>query len=761
MRADLFALTPEAVAQLSNRGLVKRAEQEIAAGGGPSLEESADGRVLGRCRDGAVATLPPGVSLAEGSCTCGSAAVCRHRVAVALAYRDWRTHQGGADTPAAVDPWWPGAIDDETLASVLGHRAIKRAATIRARGCDITLTPARPDTPAEAHLTTVSVRMLVPDDLAYARCTCRTGSACEHVALAVWAFRIAVRAPDATQQGAMPQGSTPEATRLVYLMAPVLSDEAGEGDDDGDTPGDRDAAGHVGEPALVLSRAIVLEGAVNLSASFSATIARARARTADSGAVWLSTLIHDVDGALRAYRERSARYSAQQLAVWLAEVAARVRAARHAEARSAPAERRMMLGIGESPETPLGHTWLVSLGGRVFADGAARGVELLFAEPESATVLVARKQWTFKPNEPPLEGSELAGRALWSGARVGEVARAQIITQAGVRLADRQLRLPAARRGETAVVEQRTPWSDLPSPILVRDLAAHAAAQTSRPPTCLRPRVLADAIHVIDVGRIHDVAYAPGRQTLIASLEDVGGTPFLIAAPYRSAAPHALDCLADALSDRAAPVRQVSGELRMTSRGFELSPIGLFAHGVIVPDLARPSSAAASQATSAAASEAASEAASNAASDAASDAASEAAPAVAADAASAAADAGSDAARHGLARLPAIHIPQPPDPLGAAVLGAWSRIEEVAHRGMLRLQPAWIDATRASAERLRELGLIETAATLDRLAAAVGAAIDDAARRSDAVSVWETAAIRLMALSEALETPSSWPGRHV
>jgi hypothetical protein len=183
-------------------------------------------------------------------------------------------------------------------------------------------------------------------------------------------------------------------------------------------------------------------------------------------------------------------------------------------------------------------------------------------------------------------------------------------------------------------------------------------------------------------------------------------------APYRSVVPHALDRLAEALTDRAAPPRQISGELTITSRGFEIAPIGLFVDGVIVPDLLS-SSASKSPLKSAGV---------------------------------------------GIALLPSIDIPLPPDPIGVALLGAWSRMEEVAHRGLLRLTPAWIDAMRMAAARLRELGLTETAASLDRLAAAVAAALDGVARREDAVSVWETAAIRLMALSEALETPSSWPG---
>ena len=91
-RADLLALTPDSLAALANRGLVKRAQKEIAAGKGPALEESED-TVIGRFDGGIVAELPPNTPLAECTCSCGAQGVCRHRIAVALAYPQWQGEQ--------------------------------------------------------------------------------------------------------------------------------------------------------------------------------------------------------------------------------------------------------------------------------------------------------------------------------------------------------------------------------------------------------------------------------------------------------------------------------------------------------------------------------------------------------------------------------------------------------------------------------------------------------------------------------------------
>ena len=69
MRTDLLALTPDALAALTNRGLVKRAGKEDRAA---SLRTDADGTVHGGFPGGPTASLPPG-GLDAARCTCGAA----------------------------------------------------------------------------------------------------------------------------------------------------------------------------------------------------------------------------------------------------------------------------------------------------------------------------------------------------------------------------------------------------------------------------------------------------------------------------------------------------------------------------------------------------------------------------------------------------------------------------------------------------------------------------------------------------------------
>ena len=50
MRDDLQGLSEQALIELTNRGLVKRALREIDSGSGPELSLEPDGTVIGRAR---------------------------------------------------------------------------------------------------------------------------------------------------------------------------------------------------------------------------------------------------------------------------------------------------------------------------------------------------------------------------------------------------------------------------------------------------------------------------------------------------------------------------------------------------------------------------------------------------------------------------------------------------------------------------------------------------------------------------------------
>jgi hypothetical protein len=558
VRDDLVALTPESVAALANLGLVKRAQREIEQGKGPALAEEADGTVVGTFEEGApssrvVARLVPRRALRDCPCTCGAPTVCRHRVAVALAYRAWIAASVPAAAAAPIEPWSPGEIDEEALAQRLGRRVMDEARSIRRRGVVVDVRRPRGEDPAPAAmLPACTVRFLVPRDLAYARCDCREGLGCAHVAIAVWAFREA-DARDAARDA-----------MTVDVREHGASVEAGALDS-----------------AVELASSLLVDGVASSREALAQRFAIARAHLAEEGDVWPSTLLEEIEELLALYRARSARYRASEVARRIAEIEARRRAARGGGELPA----RFVLGRGEALETRLDHVRLVSLGARLDGDERTREVRVLLADPDTGAVLVLAKEWTFADGETVPEAPELGRRRLAGGASLHALAGGQLVTKVALRRANRALRLGSSAMGTTSVTPQTGEWEALPAGLTVARIASLAESLAARPPRMLRPRVLAEDVHAIAIGSVEHVAWDPARQTLIATALDREGMPFRIVRAYRAMAPKAVDAIAGALLGQWGVPRYVAGEVVRRLGAIEIDPTSIACDRVVVPDL--------------------------------------------------------------------------------------------------------------------------------------------------------------------------------
>lgn len=562
-RADLLALTPQSLAQLANMGLVKRAQRELDEGLGPTLVESDAGEVTGTFPDGVVAVLTPQRGLKDCACSCGATAVCRHRVAVALAYAPWhaaasaKEPASGEDSPRAERdappaPWSPGELTDEVLARAAGVRAFDRARVTARRG--LVATVERGDVPV-AKLPACTVRFLVPRELAYARCDCVDGAgACEHVALAVWAFREADRAAPGAP------------TAIVSLGAEEGLSAAAEG---------------ALADTLTLARDLLARG-IEAFQPAPTRFAQLTARLEREGLAWVHDLVSELEIALEGYHARSALYGARELAALLAELRARTRAAL-ADAPELPA--RFVLGRGEALRTELDHVRLVSLGARLRADGRARFADVFLADPDTATVLRLRKRWDPPEGAAPENGEDLGRRRITGSVSLRLLAHGQLVSKSVKRLANRSVEIGTSRATLTSVTPHAGDHAALPAPLLVRDLAEHAARTARQPPAALRPRVLAEDVHVVAISEVRGVAYSSAEQRLVATLVDEAGGPLTLTLSHRSAAPHAIDAVRAALD---AGPRFVSGTLSASAGGFVLTPLSLTTDTLVVPDLAGP-----------------------------------------------------------------------------------------------------------------------------------------------------------------------------
>ncbi|HEU5027570.1 MAG TPA: hypothetical protein VFV01_21805 [Spirillospora sp.] len=552
-RADLLALTPDSLAALANRGLVKRAAKDLDAGNGPEITVAPDGGVEGRYPDGTAAALPAGAGLEAATCTCAATGTCRHQICLVLAYQ--RGAAGAADAPAEepapaeVTDWTPGSLDDDALAAVLGRRALTAARRTHRAGYAAAIHRPTPDDPvARVELQTCTVRFLVPGELGYVHTDAVASVRGEMTVLAAWAFRAADE-----------RGLTGADVRL---------DVGGDGKG-ADGSGGLDAAARLVDQVL-------LEGAVHAGPVLATALRRTAAELAARNLHWPAGAVDDLAGQLAAYHDRDAAHDPARFAALIAEVRARHRAS------AAGGTRSQVLGTDESAETPLRRVRLTALGCRVGGTDRVRTADLFLAHAGTGVVLVLKRRWTV-PDGEALTGADLAGRRIL-GSPLRALAAANVVSESASRSAGRVVRVAAGRIARTTVTPLGNAWEGLPAGLLVRDLKAAERALDALPPRLVRPRVEAEFVRAVEIAEVRDVGYHPGAQRLEAVVADAAGATAVVSAEHGPYRPAALDALAAALAD--AP-RMVTGAVRRDRGGLVIDPFAvLTASGPVVPDLA-------------------------------------------------------------------------------------------------------------------------------------------------------------------------------
>ncbi|WP_433248937.1 hypothetical protein [Actinomadura nitritigenes] len=556
-RADLLALTPDSLAALANRGLVKRAAKDLDAGNGPELTIAPDGGVEGRYPDGTTAALPAGAGLEAATCTCAATGTCRHQICLVLAYQS-DAAAGAADAPeeepgepaaAEVADWSPGTLDDDALAAVLGRRALTAARRAHRAGYAAAIHRPTPDDPvARVELQTCTVRFLVPGELGYVHTDAVASVRGEMTVLAAWAFRAADE-----------RGLTAADVRL---------DVGGEAKG-GDRSGGLDAATRLVDQVL-------LEGAVHAGPVLATALRRTAAELAARNLHWPAGAVDDLAGQLAAYHERDAAHDPARFAALIAEVHARHRAS------AAGGTRSQVLGTDESAETPLRRVRLTALGCRVGGTDLVRTADLFLAHAGTGVVLVLKRRWNVPEGE-ALTGADLAGRRIL-GSPLRALAAANVVSESASRSAGRVVRVAAGRIAKTTVTPLGNAWEGLPAGLLVRDLKAEERALDALPPRLVRPRVEAEFVRAVEIAEVRDVGYHPGAQRLEAVVADAAGATAVVSAEHGPYRPAALDALAAALAD--AP-RIVTGAVRRDRGGLVIDPFAvLTGSGPVVPDLA-------------------------------------------------------------------------------------------------------------------------------------------------------------------------------
>ncbi|MQM28606.1 hypothetical protein [Glycomyces albidus] len=553
-RSDLLALTQDALAALANRGLVKRAVKDLDAGAAPEL--ALDGGALTAVfPDGATAVLPAEGGLETATCTCGAAGKCRHRVGAVLAYQREHADAPAVETETATaqaepaETATPAAITDDQLRDALGPHALKAAEATRKAGYTARLTWPGPDRPAAAELPAATVSFLVPG-LGYVH-TDATGPARDTaIVLAVWAFRAAL------ENGADPAADPGAATVSV---------------------GGADPEETLAE-TVHLARQVLLDGAAGADAVLRAALQRESKALTRRRAHWPAGAVNDLIDQLQRYEDRSAAYDPHRLAVLLAEIPARARAAAHPGGTPAA----HVLGSEEADATPLTLVRLTGLGARVGTEGDRRTLEVYLAQPETGMVLSITRDWPIPEGE-QITGADVASRRL-AGCRIGALAAGNTVTEAATRTAARALKLGTGRLAKTQVLPLGLAWNDLPSTLRSTDLAALADELAERPPALVRPRVAAESLRVLAVEETRLLGYDPASQCLQALITGPDGGSARVRVSHASAAPGALEAAEQAFT--AGPLA-VAGHVHRHRGELIVEPTAILtADGPVVPDFA-------------------------------------------------------------------------------------------------------------------------------------------------------------------------------
>jgi hypothetical protein len=525
MRPDLLSLTPDDLASLSNRGVVKRAQRELEEGKlDAEISESADGTVTVIWPEGITCTLPHDATLPDSQCTCPATGVCRHLVQSVLLYQV-RSEQPQA-TP---EPWNPGDIPDDVLATHYTKAVLNR---LRKQFEDNHIFElVRGVKPlARIHTLSCSVRFLVPGDPRYTACDCAEPAPCSHVALAVWAFRLLDRESGLIETGH--EQFTPPLSLLDELENSLH---------------DLLELGFAGASSLAIGR-----------------LRQLAERCRDSALIWHAEILDEIAQEYDRYAAQDARFSAVHTAALMGELLIRIRAVRQ-PTNAVPG--LFVRGSAADATTNISASRMIGLGCAVEPLKGAMRLSVYLQETDSGQIVAIRREFEPQANQEPPPFWQLGRSTLMRDTSLGALGMQQLLVKGGKRTAE-SVFVPG--RASSSVVAQPLNWETLRAPLLADSFAEIRARRAAQPPATLRPRRVGEDLQVCAVKSVENAVFDPFNQAVIAQLIDNEGGTTLMVHPYTSRGSEGVDALLWHLQNRA--LRFVCGGVRP---GGVIAPLSL------------------------------------------------------------------------------------------------------------------------------------------------------------------------------------------
>lgn len=527
-RTDLLGLTEDDLAKLTTRGKVKEARSDLDKGVTGELLEAEDGAIRVEWSDGRVCELGVQATLRAGRCSCAAVDPCKHLVRLVLLYQ--RLHEVPA---AASEPWDPGAISDEELGRHYRPAALEKArqefdAGILAELVRATRPVARFQVPG------CCVRFLVLGDLRYTRCDCAKASPCEHVLLAVWAFRLLEAEKRA---GIVTAGAATSAVPGELLDA--LEETATE---------------------------LACQGMSGASKGWTDRLARLATRCEQSELVWPGTLVRELHAQQEAYVNQDARFDPVQVVDVVGELLVRVDAIRRGTV-----PRLLVQGTREDRETKLGFSEFTGLGCGVRVERKRVVLSAYLHDGKSSGVLALTKAIADGAEE-TRSFAALGGHVALKGASFAQVGVGIVQVQSGRRTTGHEL-LPG-RSSASVMVQERWNWEEIGPPVYVAAFAELEDRLSSLPPSALRPRRLVEDFHVLRVQEVRGAQFDSASHSVQALVADGCGREALLVHPYVTRGAAGAETLIARLQSKD-ELRFASGVVRREARGLVMQPVCL------------------------------------------------------------------------------------------------------------------------------------------------------------------------------------------
>lgn len=569
MRPDILHLSQEALVQLTNAGLVKRAMRDRDAGYVPHLCLEPDATLVASFPDGVVMRWPAGKPVDQARCSCVAMGVCRHRL---IAVLQLRAESASTDAisetvleqertsgePTALPS--PGEATDAALAALLPASVLAQAHRERDAGHIVHVRRRAAGEPCDtARLPAATVRYWAGASIAAARCDCFRQSACEHVALGVWAFRQA-------------DAETPPATSTEVRLGPPL------------------AASRL-DPAPYLHYLTVLlhHGVVSGTTSTAQAMSMARAAATTAGAQWIAQALADLESWGDAYSARSARYAPETGVDRMTELLLRLKLG------AAPGQAKAVLGIGQSQEVELARLHLLCLGARTERDGDARRTRLVMADPDTGTLMALLHDWQV-PQAPTTalaptaeenarrEYRQRTSERLAPGVKLEALATGQLLAQQARRFADGRIVLGRARSAQNSVRPQSGNWDNLMRPLLYTQVSDLVRERPRHP--LLRARQAAGPFVIFSPHQVTGAFYDPHLQAVQCTALDADGSPLLVSRGHTAHTRQALERFAAVIGGRHGRLRHIGGLLSWHGNLPTLEPWSLVCDQMLSLDFA-------------------------------------------------------------------------------------------------------------------------------------------------------------------------------